>query len=312
MRLLCHSHRTGPWLLAAASAALLTISMPGSGGQAWLAFVALVPLLIAVDGAPVRRAAAIGFVSGVAFWMVTVLWPAPWVIRYGGVGWVASMATAAVVIGTLGMFTAVFATAVVALRERSGITSVLVGASAWVAVELMRAGLTGFPWALLGVTQWRRLAIIQIATLTGVYGVSFAVAAVNLAVARLFRRDRRYRDRLAACGVAAILVILVLLPGWVSAPRSDEHTTAPIAIVQGNVDQSVRWDRAYIDTALALHEQLTRDAARDGAKLVVWPETTVPLHDKTDPRWPAVVSLARELDVYLVVGAPHGTGEWSH
>ena len=303
------SRRAVPWLLAVASSTLLTLSMPGSGSQAWLAFVALVPLLVALDGVPVRRAAAIGFVAGAAFWTVTVLWPAPWVIHYGGVGWVASMATAAVVIGTLSTFTAVFATAVVALRDRSGITAVLVGASAWVAVELVRAALTGFPWAVLGVTQWRRLALIQIAAITGVYGVSFAVAAVNLAVARLLRGDRRYRDRAAACGAAAMVVVLVALPGWLASPRSERGTTPPIAIVQGNVDQSVRWDRAYVDTALALHERLTRDAARDGAKLVVWPETTVPLDDKTDARWLAVIDLARELDVYLIVGAPHGIGD---
>jgi apolipoprotein N-acyltransferase len=80
----------------------------------------------------------------------------------------------------------------------------------------------------------------------------------------------------------------------------------PVAVVQGNIDQNVKWDPVYVDGALAAHRTLTLEAARAGARLVVWPETAVPLRDRKDPRWRQVERLAQEAGVYLLVGAPHG------
>lgn len=72
-------------VLAAISGVLLTLAFPGTGGQAWLGFVALVPFLVAVEGAGWRSAGMLGFVAGLVFWFGTLSWVAPTMVGYGGV-----------------------------------------------------------------------------------------------------------------------------------------------------------------------------------------------------------------------------------
>lgn len=298
-----------PWLLAGGSGALLTLSFPGSGDQAWLAFAALVPLLVAIDGARRRRAAALGLASGAVFWTLTVAWPAPWVVHYAGIGWPRAALTGVVIVGLLSSTTAAFAAMVVSMRDRSAVGAVLLGATGWVALELLRTSILGFPWNLLGASQWTRLPLIQVAAMTGVYGVSFVVAAVNVALARVASHERSAREALAASAVAAFTVLLALVLGSLGRAPSESTPRVPVAIAQGHIDQSVKWDAAYIDTSLAVYHELTRDAARAGASLVVWPETAVPLHDRNDARWTEIERLARDLGIHLLVGAPHGPRE---
>src|SRR5207247_3498163 len=86
----------------------------------------------------------------------------------------------------------------------------------WVGVELARTRITGFPWDLMGITQVDNIPLARIATVTGVYGLSFEIMVVNMAVAAAFlvRREKRKPLLLAALGAA-----LVLQSGrWVPAP----------------------------------------------------------------------------------------------
>jgi apolipoprotein N-acyltransferase len=301
--------RSLPWLSACATGLLLTLASPGSGDVSGLAFVALVPLLIVVDGARRWRAGVLGFVSSSVLWTITLAWPAPWVTHYGGISWTRGALTGLVILSLVSVFMAAFAVIAASARDRSGVEAVIVVASGWVALEFLRTTLTGFPWNLLAVTQWRRTELIQIATITGVYGVSFVVAAVNVAIARLVRRTRPRPAATGALGAAALVVLLAMLIPWFTRPTTTPASSIPVAIVQGNIDQSVKWDRAYMDASLDVHHELTRQAIATGARLVIWPETAVPLHDRNDPRWAAVEAIARDSRVHLLVGAPHGPRE---
>lgn len=301
--------RAIPWLLAAATGLLLTLASPGSGDQSWLAFLALVPLLVAVDGVSPRRAFALGFAASAVLWTITLAWPAPWVTHYGGIGWGRGALTGAVILVLVSVFMAAFAVVAASAHHRFGVDAVVIVASAWVALEFLRATVTGFPWNLLAASQWRQTELIQVATITGVYGVSFVVAAVNVAVARVLRHDRPAGDAAGALGTAALILVFSMMASWLVPAASTRGTAVPVAIVQGNIDQSVKWDRGYIDSALDVHHALTRQAVESGARFVVWPETAVPLHDRTDPRWAAVERVARDAGIHLLVGAPHGPRE---
>jgi apolipoprotein N-acyltransferase len=295
--------------LSALSGVLLTLAFPGSGGQGWLAFVALVPLLVALDGAGAARAGALGFVTGLVFWSVTLAWPTPWVVHHGGVAWPRAALTLVVVLATVAAFTALFAALLSAARARSAGAWVVVAASLWVALELVRThALSGFPWNLLAASQYRNVALIQVAAVTGVYGVSFVVAAVNAALARMLTRARDPRGALAAGAVAAGSVGAALTVGWATPAQDPGADRVPVAIVQGDIDQGAKWDAAYVDATLAIHRDLTLEAIRSGARLVVWPETTVPLSDRGDPRWRDIEALARDGGIYLLVGSPRDVG----
>ncbi len=77
----------------------------------------------------------------------------------------------------------------------------------WVAVELARTGVTGFPWNLLGTAQVDNISLSRITTWTGVYGVSFEIMLVNVAVAAAFLVPRKKRSTLLLAALAAAAVL---------------------------------------------------------------------------------------------------------
>jgi predicted amidohydrolase len=99
--------------------------------------------------------------------------------------------------------------------------------------------------------------------------------------------------------------------GWLlPLPPSTELPLA-VAIVQGNIDQGVKWDPAWQSKALQLYRYLTLEAARERPRLIVWPETAVPFFLREDPRRAELETLARAAGAYLLVGAPDRLSEQS-
>ena len=124
------------------------------------------------------------------------------------------------------------------------------GSFFWVALELARTRITGFPWDLLGITQVDNIPLARVATVTGVYGVSLEIMIVNVAFAAAFlvRRDKRNALLLAAVAAAVVLQVSKLMPSPV-APA--DHTAL---LVQENIPIL---DRCRLDQGLS-----GRDAAR--------------------------------------------------
>lgn len=142
--------------LSVISGALLGVSFPGSGDQSWVAFIALAPLLVAIAGAGWRRAGFYGFISGLVFWLWTIPWLASTLTRYGGVPWPIAAGVVAALATYLALYTAVFCALLATSRRLTGTVGHVVAAGAlWVALELVRTHLlTGFPWNLLGYSQY--------------------------------------------------------------------------------------------------------------------------------------------------------------
>ena len=144
--------------------------------------------------------------------------------------------------------------------------------------------------------------MIQIAAWTGVYGVSALVVLVNTALAWA-AVERRGRAAAAGFTVAAVAVAGALLVGRAHLAPVDAPTV-PIAVVQGNIPQAVKWDAAFKAETLRIYGELTR-AAAPGSRLVVWPEAAVPAYVRFEPaalRW--LTDLAAGVGVPLLVGVP--------
>lgn len=203
---------------------------------------------------------------------------------------------------------------------RGGPTAPLVAGAAWAAAELARGRLLNgtltyvgnSPWATLGYSQADFPAMLQIAAVTGVYGVSFVVAAVNAGLAevavQLLLRGRvpqRAWSGLAAVLTVAVTVLvggeLVLRTGGAS-PPSDP---TPIAIVQGNLGAAVRWSAEGPARTLETYARLTREAiAADPPAIVFWPEAAVTAFlEQEDGHRRALAVIAGDRSE-LVVGAP--------
>lgn len=269
-----------------------------------LAWVTLVPLLLVVRG---RRAlyafgygAAYGFVMG---WAIT-WWLAQAVAGYFGSGLLRgglamSAAYVVAVSSTVGVFAAGSA---VLLRSTPGVLGQLAVAALWVSVELVRGRLVAQPWALLGYSQYEQTTLIQVAALTGVYGVSFLLALGNVAIADALRAWR-----LRPLVVPAALTAVVWLAG-VGALRTGGETPTlarDVAVVQSNVPPAFEWTRDYAEHQLLTNVRLTNEGVTGRPSLIVWPENALTLYLESEP------FLGRELGrltarhrADLVVGGP--------
>jgi apolipoprotein N-acyltransferase len=167
------------------------------------------------------------------------------------------------------------------------------------------AGSIGFPWAVIGYTQHANPALLSLAAYTGVYGMSFSVVLVGAtlaAVTRDLRAARRLSNssRVALAGVAVIAAAGFFLR---SAPDPVAETIR-VAVLQGNIEQGVKWNPEWAERTFAAYEELSRQAAAAGAKLVVFPETAVPGALNSDPALrDRMAQLARETGAAYVVGS---------
>lgn len=292
-------------LAALVSGGLLALAFPGTGDQGWLAFGALVPLLAVIDDVSWRRAGWLGFVAGLVFWLATISWVAQTMVRYGGLPWFQAYVLLFGLAGYLALYLAAFCALLSRRRRRSSVLYVVEAASLWVALEFLRTYLlSGFPWNLLAYSQHENLALIQVAAVTGVYGVSFVVLAVNAALARVVQVRGSWIQVAPPLGTAALCWALAVGAGWLQAPTPDPKDTIRVALVQGNIEQGVKWDPTWQQKTLDTYRHLTLEAARKRPGLIVWPETAVPFFLREDPRRGEVEAMAREAGTYLLVGTP--------
>ena len=293
------------WALALLSGALLAASFPPLDW--WpVAFIGLVPLLLAAAGEPAARAAWLGVASGVTFALLSIPWVVVTMVRYGQMPWAGALA----VLLALSAYLACYPAAFTFVLGRFPLPPALfpVGAATlWTALEYLRTyALSGFPWNLLGYSQLPNLPFAQVATVTGVYGVSFLLVLANAALVVPLMPGL---PRRAGWGIAsAVLLLIGMIHGmgfWTL--RGIENSAAPlrVGLVQGNIEQALKWSPAALDLTLGKYARLSAEAASGGVDLVVWPETAAPLLLRQDPaRLAQVRALAESLGRPLLVGAP--------
>ncbi len=251
-----------------------------------LAWIALVPLLWSLENAKPHEAFWLGLVSGLVSFGVIVWWVTISMVAYGGLPAALAWVITAALVLYLALYPALFAYFMVRMRAGGSVFLFLIAAPLWVSLELLRAYvLSGFPWALLGYSQYRVLPVVQIADLVGVYGVSFFIVFVNAAIWHFFRYPYRAPYAVVACACA--LTTLVLGYGFLrlhTVPTKSRGAPRAVGIVQANVDQSVKWAPAWQGAVLEKTARLTLDLARHfpegGASrrpLLVWPEAAAPL-----------------------------------
>lgn len=272
-------------LLALLSSCLLIISFPAFD-YGFLAWVALIPLFLALEGKRLQTAFLLSFVSGIGFLMGVFYW-----INYiKGVSPVDFL-----LLGIyLGSYYGLFGAMLVVIGRRSRSLRLLAAPALWVSMEYLRshAGFLALPWALLGHTQYRYLPVIQVASLTGVYGISFLIVMVNryladgisVGILREGRPDPPPRAYLLKMGaLTVVLVALTMGYGvWVRHQTRDADKVS-VTVVQGNIPQGIKWNPAFLQANIEKHVALTREASSQyRAQLIVWPESTFPVSLRHD------------------------------
>jgi apolipoprotein N-acyltransferase len=294
--------------VAVAAGFALHLAYPRPGWDL-LGWVALAPVLaLAATAASPARAFAEGWLAGFAFFVPLLRWLTHTMTTFSTLSWPLAVLVLLALAAYCALYWGAVASAVAWLARPPGARALVLVPALWVAAELARThALAGFPWGLLGYVPYRRLELIGVAAWTGVYGVSFALAAVNAVLAWALLR-RTARSTLAAA-VAAALVVGALLAVDRLGPAGPPAATLPVGIAQGSIDQSIKWEKAFQQETLRIYAGLTRQGA-PGARLVVWPEAAVPAYVRYEPwvlDW--LTALAGEVGPPLLVGAPDARRE---
>ena len=261
-------------------------------------------LLLAVRGLGAKRAAGLAFAAGALAHALVWHWIFVVTVRYGHAPPWVGVAAPLVLACYPALFVAAFAAAGERLSSRSP-PGPFALAALWTAFEHGRSFvLTGFPWATLGYAQHENAFLLGLAPWTGAYGLSFAAALGGLCTLEWWQRREPGRSARRALVGLAVLLALHAAGALGREPAAPGARSLRIAVLQGNIDQGVKWSDAWIERTILLYESLTRAAAAGGARLVVWPETALPLPLEGYPALEErLAALARETGTALVVGA---------
>jgi apolipoprotein N-acyltransferase len=269
-------------------------------GCAWLAPAAL---LLGLSGLRPRRAAGVGFLASLAAHSAILHWIYVVTVVYGHAPPVVGVLAPVALAGYIAAFGAAFG-AGVALLARAGVTSPFAPALWWTALDHLRSfAFTGFPWATLGYAQHANAALLPLAAFGGVYALSFVSVLGAASLARVVGRRRLEPASAAGLATVALLHALGLL---LAAGEPDEQglPRLRVAVLQGNIDQGVKWHPDWVERSFAIYADLTRQAAARGARVIVWPESAYPdaiVRVRDDHQ--RFEALARETGAALLVGA---------
>jgi apolipoprotein N-acyltransferase len=263
-------------LLALASGAALALSLPNYN-LTLLAWVSVGLLVLASFGARPAVAPLYGFLHAIAFYPLSVPWMAIVVEQYGNVP--PAIAAGLLILISLagGVIVAVFTWGIAFTSGRNALIAWALAPDLWVALEFARAHLPiiAFPWNLIGYAASGHLALVQLATVTGIYGLSYVVAAYGslLAYAVISGGNRAWKIAMAA----AAALILIGFAGRYAVPQETPRYVAHL--VQTNFAQSYQYKPDWMQVHagdLDQLEQISVDAARKTPGLIVWPEAPAP------------------------------------
>lgn len=295
--------------LSCVSGALLVLSFPpfGLGSLAW---IALVPLLVILERKDPGGAFVLSYLSGLAFIIGSFFW----ILTVPGYNLLDEVLLAFY----LALYLAVWGLAVAWLRRRTALPLAVVAPALWVTLEYVRSnlGFLSLPWMLLGHTQYLNTRLIQLASFTGVYGLTFLIVLVNAALAETalyFAGRSGALSRFAARGsrppvgamvCAALLLLSTWFYGFTVAAPSEVGERVRTALVRTSVARDHKWDASSRLSIVERNEELTREAAAAAPQLIVWPETAVPGDVQHHlPLRQRVAQAARETKSFLLVGS---------
>jgi apolipoprotein N-acyltransferase len=295
------------YLLSLIGGVLLALSFPKADFSI-LAWVAFVPLLLATARKSPAQAFRLGFVYGLTAYAGVFYWLNIVMSHYGKLPWFLSFCLFLLLATYLALYVGIVAW-LVRRGEIAGISPLLSFPILWVGFEYLRSlVLTGCPWAILGYSQYRILPLIQIADITGVYGLSFLIVLANIVFLRIIKGAVMRGPSVYPGKSAALLLLLLLFTlgyGFMRLNSADHGAPLKVVLVQGNIPQDVKWDPAFQESTVAVYERLTRQACSGGCDLVVWPESALPFYFQSGGEYSArVISLAAGFKTCMLVGSP--------
>ena len=262
------------------------------------------PLFFALEGKSKAKAFLLAYLVGIIFWWGVIYW----LVHVTFLGTFLLVLYLALYFGIFGLLYSS-----IVHRPSSIVPFIL--ASVWVILEYLRAHLlTGFPWALLGYSQYLNLPVIQISDITGAWGVSFLIVMVNVVIYKVigYRSwviGKRQKIHLSVRPfILPLFFIFFCLAYGVYklylTPNTYDLRPIRIAVIQGNIPQELKWMPDAKERILDKHIGLTEKAASDNPDLIVWPEAALPAVLEEEPAlFERVSYAAAKAKTSLLIGA---------
>jgi apolipoprotein N-acyltransferase len=318
------ARRLQEFLLAFSSALFLVL--PFHWGEFGIfAYFAFIPFFLAINKKTPSEAFGFSYLVGILFYLMLGYWLTLVTIA----GYLLLTVYLAAYFAVFGWLTAYFlnpSQEIVQSSFKQNIRSLFFIPAFWAVLEYARTWMiSGMPWSLLGYSQWKMPLFIQIADITGVYGVSYFIVLINLILFRLMKElffkprsedsallevDRQHR--MALLGVLAGTLFLVAGYGMYQIHAREafyrsnaEKAVLKISVVQGNIPQEQKWDSRIKNIIFEKYKRLTLMSALERSDLIIWPETSFPGYLEDEPQITVQLrSMVRSGMTYVLVGAP--------
>jgi len=262
--------------LAIASGVFTAFSAP-KFGLSFFAWISLIPLFCIIMKKTPVQSFLLGLIAGVSYNAILIYWIPSVPVHYGGLSIGISIIIYILFVLYLALYWAFFCLLWTKISQSFPRLVFFLAPVLWIALEyILTYCITGFPWGLIGSTQHSNIWFIQIASITGVYGLSFVLVLFQ----SLFLYSMKQREKAPFFSVL-VLVLVIHLGGFLSlkkvTPNEDSFTAS---VIQGNVSSDIYWDQVTSQEIWGLfnqHIELSRKAHEEGAEIIIWPEFSVPL-----------------------------------
>ena len=302
--------------LAILSGLLLSGSFPNID-LSWLSWFAFVPLLISIRDLSPKDSFRIGLLTGCVHYLTLMYWLAHTMQTYGNLPFFVSIPILFLLATYLGLYVALFS-AVTTRHLRTPGKYLIFLPALWVSLEYLRAFIfSGLPWGYISHTQFNNLHLIQISDIFGAYGVSYVIVQTN---AVFFMAIQRLKGNLwgrtvgkrhvigPAIGLVSAFCLIWFYGTWRIDSIDSIIGNAPsqtVSIVQGNIDQALKWDPEFQTATTHKYVALSQKAKEDAPDLVVWPETATPFYFGYHPRLTRLVEQGiRDVGSGFLIGSP--------
>lgn len=301
-------------ILSVVSGILLALSFP-KYDLYLIAWVAIVPLLYCITDVTLKQSCIYGFICGFIFSNFAFSWFfSDFLLEYSRVPLYTNFLTYLALSIYFAAYFGVFTAIINILSRTMKLAAYLLSPFIFVLLEYIRANaFTGLPWELLGHSQYRFLQIIQIADITGVYGVSFLLVLSNAAIVLLLKEHTRSTALVKTTVIASCaLIVLAVVYGSVKmGAGSRDAKLFRVSLIQGNttMEEKLSNDAKIAQGIIDAYGRMTTQALSQNPDIVVWPETSMPfifgMHKETTE---SLLNFQKRTGVPLLMGIIRSTG----
>jgi apolipoprotein N-acyltransferase len=297
--------------LSALSGFLLILAFPKFNLEI-LAWGAFIPWLWAIKKKSPLQAAYLGLIAGFVFFTGLLYWIYVVLTEYGHLPGPVSIFFLIVLTAYLALYFSAFGFLLRWAADKIDLPETLFAPPLWVSLEYLRGILfSGFPWGLLGYSQFLTLPMVQISDITGIYGVSFIIVLVNVSLYRMVSAsfDHGWKPALKELLAAGFILAMTGLYGeWRLIDldkKAKNEKSFIVALVQGNIRQDIKWDPQFQEETVKIYTELTHQVKSQHPDLIIWPETATPFFFQDSFLFQSrILELSRQMGVPLLFGAP--------